>query len=400
MKSLLTVFFALCVPALIAQEPSAQKPSLAVIHGPYLQELTTDGVTVLWVTNAPCVGRVEYGSDEPAQIAQTVRHGMIDANTTHHSVRITGLKPGQKYQYRLVNTEIVRFGAYNTTLGETILGDTYSFTTLDPVPADFSFIVTQDIHSQAEKYVSLLDKVKLDEAVFVVLNGDIDNDPREEAQLFSGHIDVSVERFAKEKPFILVTGNHETRGAFARKVFDVYPHSSGRFYYSFSHGGVYFMVLACGEDKEDNHPVYAGLNLFDEYRAEQARWIEREMQSDAAKSARYRIVFTHIPPFIDLDAAIRRRPGAEPTEAYTHPHAVAQLSKLWAPLFRKGNVDLVVSGHTHRHQWLDQNLEKGDYALFIGSNREIETIKVTDAALEIVAQDTEGDTKSYRVLRR
>jgi 3',5'-cyclic AMP phosphodiesterase CpdA len=206
-----------------------------------------------------------------------------------------------------------------------------------------------------------------------------------------------VQRFAKEKPFVLVTGNHETRGAFARKLFNVYPHSSGRFYYSFTHGGVYFMVLAAGEDKEDAHPVYAGLNLFDEYRAEQARWMEQELSSNAAKSARYRIVFTHIPAYNDLDAVARRRPGADSEPV---AHTIALLSKLWAPVLRKGNVDLVVSGHTHRSAWFAPNPEKGEYALFVGSNQEIGTFKVTDKALEIEAQDTAGNARSYKVPKR
>jgi len=382
---ILTPIIALSTAALLSQEPKLQ-----VAHGPYLQELTQDGVTVMWTTNRPCVGRVEYGIGSPSQTAQTVRHGMVNANTTHHAVRITGLKPGQKYAYRLVNTEIVKFGAYDTTLGEVIKGDTCSFTTLSPAPAEFSFIVTQDIHSQAEKYASLLDKVNIGNATFVVLNGDMDNDPKQEAQIYSGHLDLSVERFAKEKPFVFVSGNHEARGAFARKLFDIYPHSSGRYYYSFSHGGVYFMVLASGEDKQDSHPVYAGLNEFDAYREEQARWIEEELKSAAAKSAKYRIVFTHIPAYIALEAREGKQLG----------HSVVMLSKLWAPLFVKGNVDLVISGHNHRHEWRQGDAKKGEYALLVGSNQEIETLKVTPKAIEIEVQSLSDGDKKYSVPKR
>jgi len=352
--------------------------------------LTSDGVTILWTTNNPCVGRVEYGVDGLAQLAQTVRHGMVNANTTHHAVRITGLKSGQKYQYRLANTEIVKFGAYDTTLGKTINSGTYSFTTLNPAPAEFTFIVTQDIHSQVNKYASLLDKVNLSKAAFVVLNGDIDNDPKEEAQLYSGHLDLSVERFAKEKPFILIQGNHETRAAFARKLYDFYPHSSGRWYYSFTHGGVYFMILASGEDKPDDHPVYAGLNAFADYRMEQAKWIEQELQSNAAKTARYRVVFTHIPAFINPGNARSQDSG----------NTISILPQIWAPLLRKGNVDLVISGHTHRHMWQPPGAEKGDYALIVGSNQEIETVTVTEKTIDIEVQSTEGEVKKYSVPRR
>ncbi|MCL1907963.1 MAG: metallophosphoesterase family protein [Holophagaceae bacterium] len=382
----LALHFLCCLPVLTAQEPQ-----LTVNHGPYLQELAVDGVTVLWTTNSPCVGRVEYGIGEQFQVAQTVRHGLINANTTHHAVRITGLKPGQKYQYRLVNTEITKFGAYDTTLGKTNKSDAYSFTTLNPAPAEFTFVVTQDIHSQAEKYSSLLDKVDVKDADFVVLNGDIDNDPKEESQIYSGHLDISVERFAKEKPFLLVTGNHETRAAFARKLFDLYPHSSGRQYYSFVHGGVYFMVLASGEDKPDDHPVYAGLNAFDEYRSEQAAWIKQELQTSAARLARYRVVFTHIPAYIASSEVAGRS-----NQGYT----VGKLSEIWAPLFRSGNVDLVISGHTHRHSWVAPGSDKGDYALLIGSNQEIETIKVTEKAIEINVHGLTADGNKYLVPRR
>ena len=390
MKSILAALCVLCPPPLVAQEQP-----LSVTHGPYLQELTPDGVTILWTTSAPCVGRVEYGVDGNnglTQLAQTVRHGLVNANTTHHAVRVTGLRPGQKYRYRLVNTEIVKFGAYDTALGKAINGETYAFTTLNPAPAEFTFIVTQDIHSQAAKYASLLDKVNLGGATFVVLNGDTDNDPKEEAQIYSGHLDISVERFAKEKPFILTQGNHETRAAFARKLFDFYPHSSGRWYYSFTHGGVYFMVLASGEDKPDGHPVYAGLNAFADYRAEQAKWIEQELQSNAAKSARYRVVFTHIPAFISLDNVSTRDRDQNNT--------IAVMPDLWAPLFCMGNVDLVISGHTHRHMWQAPGTERGDYALIVGSNQEIETIKVTEKALDIEVRNVEGDVKKYSVPRR
>ncbi|MDR2561661.1 MAG: metallophosphoesterase family protein [Holophagales bacterium] len=386
MKAVFAPIIALCTVVLLSQEAQL----LQVAHGPYLQELTQNGVTIMWTTNRPCVGRVEYGIDTPLQMAQTVRHGMINANTTHHAVRITGLKPGQKYAYRLVNTDIVKFGAYDTTLGETIKGNSSSFTTLSPAPAEFSFIVTQDIHSQAEKYASLLDKVNVGEATFVVLNGDMDNDPKQEDQIYSGHLDLSVERFAKEKPFVFVSGNHETRGAFARKLFDIYPHSSGRYYYSFSHGGVYFMVLASGEDKEDSHPVYAGLNEFDAYREEQAKWIEEELKSSAAKSAKYRIVFTHIPAYISLATREGRQTD----------HSTAMLSKLWAPLFVKGNVDLVISGHTHRHDWQQGDAKKGEYALLVGSNREIEMLRVTPKAIEIEVHSLSEVDKKYSVPSR
>jgi len=388
LKSILLSTCLFCTPALIAQEPS-DNAALTVTHGPYLQELTADGVTIVWTTSRPSVGRVEYGVDELTKTAQTARHGLFDADTTRHAVRISGLKPGQKYRYRLVITEVVRFRDANTIFGSTINSGVQTFTTLNPAPAEFSFIVTQDIHSDAVKYASLLDKVNLSNAAFVVLNGDTDNNPKTEAQIYSGHLDLSVDRFAKEKPFIAVRGNHETRGTFARSLFDIYPHSSGRYYYSFSHGGVFFLVVDCGEDKQDSHSDYSGLNAFDAYRAEQTEWIAKELQSSAAKSARYRIVLSHMPPTVSAELA-GERPG----------YTMKMITEQWAPLYRGGNVDLVISGHTHNEGWQTPGPKKGDFAIFIGSNQEIETVKVTEKTIEIYAQNLKDGERKYQLTRR
>jgi hypothetical protein len=59
--------------------------------------------------------------------------------------------------------------------------------------------------------------------------------------------------------------------------------------------------------------------------------------------------------------------------------------------------ELVISGHTHRHDWQPPDPQNGGYALFVGSNQEIETIKVMGKAIEIDAQSLAGDRKRYQV---
>lgn len=46
-----------------------------------------------------------------------------------------------------------------------------------------------------------------------------------------------------------------------------------------------FVVLDCGEDKPDDFPVYAGLNDFDSYRSEQARWFAELIRSKEYRTA-------------------------------------------------------------------------------------------------------------------
>ena len=54
-----------------------------------------------------------------------------------------------------------------------------------------------------------------------------------------------------------------------------------QFYFSFEHGPVYAIVLDTGEDKPDSEEVYAGIVDSDNYRREQAAWLEKEIQKPA-----------------------------------------------------------------------------------------------------------------------
>jgi 3',5'-cyclic AMP phosphodiesterase CpdA len=127
--------------------------------------------------------------------------------------------------------------------------------------------------------------------------------------------------FAGSVPFMLVRGNHEARGQYARDLKRHLTYPEDRYYFSFRSGPVYAIVLDTGEDKEDKNPVYGGLVDFDAYRREQASWLAQEVQKPAFKEAGFRVVMMHIPPS----------------------------KELFAPLFEANRIDLVLSGHIHMY---------------------------------------------------
>jgi predicted phosphodiesterase len=323
---------------------------LLITHGPYLQQPTETSMTVVWFTNRNSVSRVEYGTGEAlGSTAVSAHHGLIDANTICHAIRICGLKPGTTYRYRVVSTEIVAFEAYKVTYGQTVTGEIHRFTTLDPAKGAFSFLAVNDIHNQDRKLRAMLKGASWDGVDLVFLNGDMVGQFDRDDQIFGGFLDACVNVFARDTPFVFVRGNHETRGVGARRLMDFFPGASGRFYTSFDHGGVHFIVLDSGEDKPDNSKEYSGLAAFDGYRAEQAAWLKADLRSKESRKANFRIAVFHMPPY-----------GGNNWHGETH------LRNLWDPILNTSGVDLVICGHTHRFRRMDPAEGANRYTLVIG----------------------------------
>jgi acid phosphatase type 7 len=372
----------LLVPPVATEQ--AQEPAFAIVHGPYLQLPTEDGVTVVWHTNRPAVSRVEYGPGaELGQQATSVRQGLIDNDRTSHVIRLTGLKPGTTYSYRVVSREFIGYEKqYIVNYGATVTGDRLSFRTLDRSVAPFSFAVVSDIHENAARLDALASRIDGTPMPFVVFNGDMVNDFMTPDQPFSGFVDAVVGRFAKTTPFIYVRGNHDVRGRYARRLADYFPTMDGRAYYSFDQGAVHFIVLDSGEDKVDSHEYYNGLVAFDAYRKEQARWLEQDLRGGAARRARFRVIVSHIPP----------RAG----EGY----AIDQVRGQWEAAANKGKVDLWLSGHTHKFARVDQAAGQNRYRLIVGAPDTLIRVDVASSAMTVTVTRENGVVLDTSVTRQ
>ena len=361
------------------------RQNLVISHGPYLVDPAEDGMTVVWFTNRNCVSWVEYSGDQnfgtfPSwggypEIAKSSHAGLIDANTKKHVIRIKTLEPGKTYRYRINSKEILQFDPYEVLYGETIVGEISEFTTLDPDAESFSFGVVADLHGNDE-ILNELNAVKpLDSFDLMILNGDILSWIGDEERIFSGFLDAAVEHFASEIPFVYIRGNHETRGPGARDVMSYFPHHSGPNYYSFRQGEVYFIVLDSGEDKPDDHPVYAGLVDFDEYRSEQAGWLKEEVQKLEFRNAGYRVVVSHMP--LSKDST---------------KHGSYDIYKKWGPILNQANIDLMINGHKHRYSRSDKFDDGYNFSTVILGKEMIMDTQVTEDKLDISVIDTEGET--------
>lgn len=340
----------------------------AITHGPVLQSPGSGEVVVTWHTNRPAVSRVLFGQGGALDCtAVTSRDGLIPNDSTCHAIRLTGLMPGQSFQYKLISREFRGYATpYLPRFGESVESDTYTATGISAEKKSFSFLMWNDIHDDANRLKAMFDDVPWEGVDFVVLNGDIINDFVREEQFFKAFYDVCAQRFAAAIPIVFVRGNHETRGAWARRFSDYVPGVAGRPYYSFDHGGVHFIALDSGEDKPDDHKEYAGLVEFSSFRKEQTRWLQADLESDASKKARYRIILSHQPM----------------TPVGTECFGAQEVRRLWRPLVNQAGAHLWLSGHTHSFTWVKPG-EDGDNVFHAMTNPQDATtqVEVTPDAL-------------------
>ena len=358
-RSLLKVFLGIVFCSFVSAASAAdqkhlvvlQQPEFSITVGPYLQGPAQDSMTVMWLTSGESTSWVEYGSDKNNldKKAVSVKAGLIDAGITLHKIRITGLQPGRKYFYRACSKHILKFGAYKVKFGRTVKSDIYDFCTLDPKKKSISFVVFNDIHENVENFKARFELIKNKPFDLVFLNGDHLSTVHSEQQIVDKLLKPCTELFAHRVPFILVRGNHETRGSFSRMLSNYVDYPQQRYYYSFDDGPVHFVILDSGEDKEDSHWAYSGMNSFDGYRDQQKIWLEKEIRSRSFRKAKFRVCLTHIPFF-------------KPKDWY----GPAECRRKWMGLLNKGKIDLHISGHTHKYEILQPKRGEHCYPVVIG----------------------------------
>ena len=371
-----------CFLGLLAVLYTASAQSYTFNHGPYLQELSEHAVTFVFTTSDKGFSWVEVKPDGgEAERHYTVRNGLRDAYNTFNVIRVENLRPDTRYQYRLCSKQIADFQPYKVTFGDSIVSPWRRFSTPDPKATACSFIALSDMHQQPDKLGRLLNQAGVGSADMIFYVGDMMNYYDNEETPFRSFIDKSVELFASEKPFVLVRGNHETRGNMAREYARYGPKSSGKYYGAYRVGDIMFIVLDCGEDKPDDFWVYAGLTDFDGYRTEQAAWFGELIRSKAYKSAKWRIVMNHFPPLSHMESDNPER------------HGIQDITDKFLPLYNQAKIDLMISGHTHAYEFMSPDkYDRLTFPVIVNSTESVARIDIDGRTLKAKVTDTGGNT--------
>ncbi len=322
--------------------------------GPYLQELTTDGVTVVFEHGIPSVSWIEVrekGSADVTSYYQTV-NGRIKAYSQilskknsavpvqNFAIRAEGLKPATTYEYRVKAHKVLSENSNGVSAGTafstTYTGSWNQFTTQDPHQTEHHIFITSDMHNRPDTLEALLKYLDYQTCDRIIYNGDMINYMQNSSQEpYTGFINTSVNLFAQNKPFELVRGNHETRGNLSRHFMEYFPHKSGHIYNAYRWGDLEIILLDSGEDKIDTAEEYYGMASFYSYREEMVRWFKELIQTDEFRTAKYRILICHFTMLLNNDKPTDKF-GGEP-----------QLISLLTPLLKQCDIDMLISGHYH-----------------------------------------------------
>jgi len=358
--------------------PNASTAIIAL--GPYCQALSPETMVVKWQTDQPAYGWVEYGETENLGRKQdTVEHGLRRANVRQHRVALEGLRAGTTYWYRVHAKPIRSFGAYKVEFGPEVRSETASFKTLPGPKQALTAVVFNDLHNSLPTFQGVANAVKSVPFDFSLFNGDCLADPAQASQAFTSLAAFTHGVHANKRPAFFVRGNHETRGAYARELAELWNWPGDKPYFAFSAGPVRFLVLDCGEDKSDDHKEYSGLVDFDSFRHAETQWLNAELRSKAFRRATWRVLVVHIPLY--------------PTVKNGGNSKTAQ--ELWEPMLTKARIDLALHAHLHRAAWHPARSVGNPYPLLIGggnqqTNSTVMVLEADNQRLELRTLNAEG----------
>ncbi|MFA5450146.1 MAG: metallophosphoesterase [Clostridia bacterium] len=328
---------------------------------------TGEGYRIVWATNAPSKGWVEYTYQGENHTVYHTESGRTVAERIHRVDVPYSHLDGSSYTVhaRRVIDEL----GYGGQLGRTISSNTYNFR--GEIKDDMVIWSLSDWHHEIEKLYSTVEY--MDEPDVVILLGDYVNAMYEERDIIKYILAPAAKITNGSCPVIFARGNHETRGGYANELgtalgMDTYYHEVVR-------GKYRFIVLDTNEDKPDNHIEYGGMADFAPYRKEQGEWLAALPQTDAE----YVVVVAH-----DPELCIEEEQAA-----------------VWVEELKRLGASFQLSGHHHKSEIFEENdiltiLDGGRFTakinnrkrkVFVGTE-----IKVSGENIAITAYDNLGNT--------
>jgi acid phosphatase type 7 len=333
-------------------------PKASFLSPPVIQMTQDLGFIVSIEVNALCLGHVEWGlkEDQLDRISKPLFGGLVKAEDECIVVHVKledDIDPGQPIFYRIVGVPINFESAYHIHHGEPFATEVRALALPHPTLESVTLGVVNDTHHFQKVIPELAQHLEQFSPDLLVWNGDVCHEFNEERDLTSILLSPgacgptsSSGGWASKRPLLFVPGNHDVRGMKAKQLPKVFPPNSNPelpHNKSFRLGPLAIITLDAGEDKPDNHPVFAGTAAYEPYRKLQREWLEEQLALPHIASAPYKLAFCHI-PLRGLDG------DGDGTELEEPANFSGEGAKEWLPLLVNSQFNGVVSGHTHEYR--------------------------------------------------
>ena len=362
--------------------------------GPWVVGVTENEMTIVWTSTSRCMGWVEVAPDDGTSFYAEERPryyedlmGRHVVSQVHH-VRLTNLKPGTVYRYRLFQQCIDDRGHSPIPLGRVTASDVYSrkpfaVRTLDKSKEEISFTMINDIHGRDSIMNAHTKDVRANNPDFVVFNGDMVSFMGSIDDIEKGFMTRASKNFSPDYPLVYVRGNHESRGPGYGEFLNLFPTSTGTPSYVFKHGPAAFLVLDCGEDKPDSDIEYGGTAAYDAYREQMAAWLKQAIESEEFKTAPVKIALMHIP--------FEKEAGWWGNN---------ELKRLLLPLLNEAGIDVMLSGHNHAYSFRKAGSMNGnEFPILVNSNNDRVEVKVNKSEIRMNVIDATGKLLHEHVIK-
>lgn len=296
----LLLSFVLCLLSLLLAPCSLFAASPTISSLPSVQNLQPTEATIVWTSanTSEIHGWVEYGTPALDTIhAFEQIDGQLTCFTNIYRVTLKNLQPGTTYYYRAFCRLIDSYTGYTTlNFGDTLKTDVFTFTTPTTEQTHVNAIIYSNIMGKTDSYASLLTKndLSIDNYDLVLLNGNLITNVTGAKSLTSNLLKPVANLLHGHVPYYMGRGDAEYRNSFSRSLSQYFytpgTSDSHPFYYSFTYGPCFFIMLDSGDSGEGANATYKMLNANEEYIQQQAAWLQQTLASNPCLAAKYIVV--------------------------------------------------------------------------------------------------------------
>ncbi|MBC8216188.1 MAG: metallophosphoesterase family protein [Candidatus Marinimicrobia bacterium] len=330
--------------------------SPAFLVPPYLQDVRTDGITIMWETVFPSQGQVVYG------INNIIDQITIDPHpaTTMHEITLLGLEKNKTYSYRAISGNIA--------------SPIHTFHTKISKSQPFKFLVWGDNRTYPEVHEDVVEMMAKENAHIAINVGDVVTTGANLSEWVDEYF-YPLRFLGGEVPTYISIGNHEYGGYWDTRIVPPFEErvkhptestGSNEYWYSFDYGNTHFICL-------DPNKVSGPKSKRIPPGSQQYKWLETALVN-AQSTSEWTVVFFHQPPYSECWSG-------GPYDGENH------LREEIVPLLEAYGVDIVFNGHTHDyerglpHRPYDPETGQGNNAAYVitgGGGSSLDNHKYTE----------------------